>query len=110
VKCPESHTKKPDSFRKERELMDKRIFSVGLFFLSLVFVARASGQFVPQEIAQREQWEEFLLSAEIAKAEPLKQGVTKPWKLYLKKGGIEKTAAWKNVDKRLAGGARDSWK
>lgn len=90
--------------------MDKRLLGIGLFLLSLVSVARASGQFVPQEIAQREQWEEYLLSAETVRAEPLKQGVTKPWKLYLKKGDIERMAAWKNVDKRLGGGARDSWK
>jgi hypothetical protein len=94
----------------ERQAMDKRIFGIGFFLLSLVSVARASGQFLPQEIAQREQWEEYLLSAEIVRAEPLKQGVTKPWKLYLKKGDIERMAAWKNVDKRLGGGARDSWK
>jgi len=36
--------------------------------------------------------------------------VTKPWKLYLKKEGIEKKAAWKNVDEDLGGGVMDSWR
>jgi hypothetical protein len=70
----------------------------------------AGGQFAPQEIAQREQWEEFLRTAEIVKSEPVGQGVTKPWKLNLKKGDIETKAAWKNVDKSLAGGGTDSWR
>jgi hypothetical protein len=90
--------------------MYKRLFGIGLFLLSLVSVSWDSGQFTTQEIAQRDQWEEFLLSAEIVKAEPLKEGVTKPWKLYLKKGDIEKMAAWKCIDENLGGGARDNWK
>jgi hypothetical protein len=94
----------------ERQAMDQRVFGIGLFLLGLVSVAPASGQFLPQEISQRGQWEEYLLSAEIVRAEPLKQGVTKPWKLYLKKGDIERMAVWKDVDKRLGGGAKDSWK
>jgi len=94
----------------ERKAIAKRIFGIGLILLSFVSVAQVSGQFGPQEIAQREQWEEYLLSAEIVRAEPLKQGVTKPWKLYLKKGDIERMAAWKDVDTKLGGGARDSWK
>jgi hypothetical protein len=68
------------------------------------------GQFTPQEIAQRGQWEEFLKTAEIAKYEPIGEGVTAPWKLYLKNGDVEKKAAWKNIDQDLGGGARDSWK
>ena len=82
--------------------MGKKIFGIGLFLLSFVHVARASGQFLPQEIAQREQSEEYLLSAEIVKAEPLKQGVTKPWKLYLKKGDIDRIAAWKTSTRSSA--------
>jgi hypothetical protein len=94
----------------ERQTMDKRIFGIGLFLLSFVSVTRVSGQFLPQEIAQRGQWEEYMLSAEIVRAEPLKQGVTKPWKLFLKQGDVERMAAWKNIDKKLGGGVRDSWK
>lgn len=92
------------------QAMDKRMFVAGLFLMRLVTAALAGGQFVPEEIAQREKWEEFMLSAEIVGEEPLAQGVTKPWKLYLKKGDIEAMAAWKNIDKKLGGGVRDSWK
>ena len=67
------------------------------------------GQFTASEIAQREQWEDFLKTAEIVKSELIGEGVTKPWKLWLKKGTIEKKAAWKDVDKRQ-GDFVDSWK
>lgn len=90
--------------------MDKKLFGVGLILLSLVSALPLSAQFLPQEITQRDPWEQFLLEAEIVKAEPLKQGVTKPWKLYLRKGDIEGIAAWKNINKKLGGGGRDSWK
>ncbi len=54
------------------------------------------GQFTPEEIAQRQAWEEFLMSAEIVSFEDVGEGVTKPFRLHLKKGSIEKDAAWKN--------------
>jgi hypothetical protein len=54
------------------------------------------GQFTPDQIAQREAQEEFLRTAEIVKSEPLREGVTKPFKLYLLKDGVEGKAAWKN--------------
>jgi hypothetical protein len=81
--------------------------------LSLLAIGGAGfygrGQFTPSEIAQREQWEEFLKTADIVKSELIGEGVTKPWKLFLKKGTIEKTAAWKNPDKRRRDFI-DSWK
>lgn len=54
------------------------------------------GQFKPEEIAQRPQWEEFLRTAEIVRSEPAGEGVTKPFVLYLKKGDVEAKAFWKN--------------
>jgi len=78
-----------------------------LCFLALGILA--SAQFKPAEIAQREQWEQFLLTAEIVKAERLGEGVTKPWRLYLKKGDTEHTAAWKNPSGK-PDGIYDSWK
>ena len=53
-------------------------------------------QFTPGQIAQREAQEEFLMTAEILRFEPIGEGVTKPFKLYLKKGAVEAKAAWKN--------------
>jgi hypothetical protein len=89
--------------------MKKRIMTILLFvcFLAAGFPVR--GQFTPQEIAERAQWEEFLTTADIVKYERIGVGVTKPWKLYLKKGDIENKAAWKDVDKSLGGGAYDKW-
>ena len=55
-------------------------------------------QLKPQDLAQRDQWERFLATAEIIKAEPIGEGVTNPWRLLLKSGDIEHAAAWKNPD------------
>ncbi len=90
--------------------MGKKILIIQLFLCCLATGFSARGQFTPQEIAQRAQWEEFLLTADIVKYEPIGTGVTKPWRLYLKKGDIEKTAAWKDVDETLGDGASDRWK
>jgi len=90
--------------------MEEKRVVAGLLALFLLAAPSAFGQFTAEEIAQRAQWEEFLQTAEITKYELIGEGVTKPWRLYLKKGGIEKKAAWKNVDQDLGGGARDSWK
>lgn len=90
--------------------MKKRLQIINLFLLYLSADLLVHGQFRPQEIAQRRQWEEFLKMAEIVKFERIPEGVTKPWKLYLKKEGIEKKAAWKNIDKDLGGGVMDSWR
>ena len=68
-------------------------------FLSAVLFAvprPVSAQFTSAQIAQREAQEEFLRTAEIVRSEPLKEGVTKPYKLYLRKDGVEAKAAWKN--------------
>jgi hypothetical protein len=90
--------------------MKERLLIINLFLCSFSAGFLVRGQFTPQEIAQREQWEEFLKTAEIAKYETIPEGVTKPWKLYLKKEGIEKKAAWKNINRDLGGGAMDNWK
>jgi hypothetical protein len=69
-----------------------------LTFFALVFLIAPSAfsQFTAEEIAQRAQWEEFLLTAEITRWEEIGEGVTKPLKLYLKKGEVEWKACWKN--------------
>lgn len=68
----------------------------------------APAQFRPEEIAQREAQEEFLRTAEIVRSEPIGEGVTKPWKLYLKKGDVEGKAAWKNPH-GMMGGYLEGW-
>ena len=76
----------------------KRLAIVGLAALAAVTVrpVAARAQFLPEEIAQRPAQEEFLRTAEIVKAEPIGEGVTKPYKLTLRKDGVEMAAAWKN--------------
>jgi len=72
--------------------------------LVLVFAALAAGavpaaaraQFLPEEIAQRPAQEEFLRTAEIVRFEEIGEGVTKPYKLFLRKDGVELAAAWKD--------------
>ena len=88
----------------------KRVAGIFVLFLSLALTgARLSGQFKPEEIAQREQWEGFLRTAEIFKSEPIGEGVTHPWKLYLRQGAVEKKGAWKDVAEKR-GDFADSWK
>jgi hypothetical protein len=76
--------------------MKRKIFLVIPFFLFIVFCSESWAQFTPEEIAQRPEWEEFLKTAEIVKSEKIGEGVTKPDRLYLKKGDVEHKAAWKN--------------
>jgi len=67
------------------------------------------GQFTPAEIEQRAENEEFLKTAEIVRSEPVGEGVTAPWKLFLRKDGREHKAAWKNVVTQ-PGGPPDEWR
>jgi len=78
--------------------MKKTLLMISFFLFCFSLGIPIPGQFTHREISGREQWEEFLTTAEIVKFERIPKGVTKPWKLYLRKGDIEKKAAWKNVD------------
>lgn len=68
--------------------------------LSLALAAAAPiaawAQFLPEEIARRPALEECLRTAEIVRFEEIGEGVTKPYRLYLKKDDLELKAAWKN--------------
>jgi len=65
-------------------------------------------QFLPDQIAQRPAHEEFLRTAEIVRFEEIGEGVTKPYKLYLRKDGVELKAAWKNP-KGMQQGYLEGW-
>jgi len=65
--------------------------------LAALAAALAGAQYKPDEVAQRETWEKFLLTADIVKSEPVPEGVTRPWKLALKSGDVEHKAAWKGT-------------
>jgi len=75
----------------------------GIPFLLIVAVVPARAQFTAEEIAQRPYWEEFLKTAEIVRFEEIGEGVTKPFRLYLKKGDVQTKAAWKNPSGVMAG-------
>lgn len=76
--------------------MKQKSFLSMLLFLFIAQSYVAFGQFTPAEIAQREELEEFLKTAEIIKSEDIGEGVTKPLKLTLKKGDVERYGVWKN--------------
>ncbi len=63
----------------------------------------ARAQFTAEELARRPACEEFLLTAEIVRSEDIGRGVTKPIRLYLRKGDVEASAAWKNPSGWLNG-------
>jgi hypothetical protein len=95
--------------RFDGEVAMRRVVVVISLGISLVSGAGlAFSQFTPEQIAQRGAQEEFLLTAEIVRSEPIGEGVTNPFKLYLKKGDIEAKAAWKNPEGEM-GGFLEGW-
>jgi len=62
-----------------------------------------AGQFRPEETARRAEMEVFLQTADIVRFEPVGEGVTKPYRLYLKKGDVETRAFWKNPSGLMQG-------
>ena len=82
-----------------------------IFFFFIVFIGlqfQAIAQFTPEELASREKWEEFLKTAEIVGSEDIPEGVTKPIRIFLKKGEIEGSGAWKKV-KGIRQGFLEGW-
>lgn len=62
-------------------------------------------QFTPEEIAERERWEEFLGNAEVMSESQMdgRLAVTNPWVITLEKDGITERALWKNPSGRMKG-------
>jgi len=74
----------------------KRFFLSVITFVFLFAISVGYAQFTKEEIANREEIEDFLKTADIVKAEEIGEGVTKPWRLYLKKGDHDLCGCWKN--------------
>ncbi len=74
----------------------KKLVLVSSLFLLLGGASLARAQFTADEIAQRPYWEDFLKTAPIISSEEIGEGVTKPFRVTLKKGDVEAKAAWKN--------------
>lgn len=89
--------------------MNKRAFS-RIVFLAALAGPYLAAQFTPAEVARRDFWESFLSTADIVKSEDEGEGVTRPSRLYLKKGDAEARGIWKSVHKHIEGDLLDSWK
>ncbi len=83
--------------------MTRRIVFPSILLGLPLLVLPLRAQFRPEEIAQRPEMEVFLRTAEIVKSEPVGEGVTHPFRLYLKKGDQEVRAFWKNPSGMMYG-------
>jgi len=68
-------------------------------------------QFTPEEVAEREKWEEFLEIAEIIGQiqQKSREAVTEPWTLTLEKNGVTRKALWKDAEGRMKG-SMENWR
>jgi hypothetical protein len=89
--------------------MSPRAFAVGVLSLAVLALLSRTAQFTPPEIAEREDLEHFLLSADIIVSAPVGEGVTRPLRLTLRSDGVERRALWKNVT-TAPGGILDEWR
>ena len=88
--------------------MQKR-FNIFIFFIIFLgFQFNSIAQLTPEELAERGKWEDFLKTAEIVGSEDIPEGVTKPLRVFLKKGELEGSGAWKNV-KGVEQGFLEGW-
>jgi len=77
----------------------------------LSFCAAAFAQFLPEEVAERPKWEEFLKAADIVGQEQMGglEAVTNPWRLTLSKDGVTHDAIWKDIE-GMKKGFKEGWK
>ncbi|MGB3862043.1 MAG: hypothetical protein WA915_08150 [Candidatus Aminicenantaceae bacterium] len=76
--------------------MKIKVFFLSLLFLFLTQNTQINAQFNPNELAERAKWEEFLKTAEIVEYKDVGHGVTRPFRLTLKKENLEAHGVWKN--------------
>jgi len=91
--------------------MRKVITLFVILFIFLVFRSLAIAQFTPEELAERDKWEEFMQTAKVIGQEQMisRQAVTRPWKIELEKDGITNSALWKDCKGKMKG-FMESWK
>ena len=77
---------------------------------ALLSAAPAAAQFLPDDLARRAEWEDFLRTAEVVESEQItgRDAVTSPWILTLRKGDLTHRALWKNAEGRM-GGFWEGW-
>lgn len=83
------------------------VFLVIVVFTLLLF-SPLDAQFTAKELAQRPDIEELLKRATIMSSEDIGEGVTKPIRLFLKKGDVECSGCWKNP-KGMRKGYLEGW-
>jgi len=88
--------------------MKHRLIILFSLLVFLGFQHKVNAQLTPEELASREKWEEFLKTAEIVGSEDIPEGVTKPIRVFLKKGEIEGSGAWKKI-KGYREGVLEGW-
>jgi len=88
--------------------MRRKVFLTIALFILASQGYMVNGQFTSAEIAQRQEIEEFLKTAEIVSSADIPEGVTKPIRLFLKKGDVERSGAWKNP-KGVQKGHLEGW-
>lgn len=79
-----------------------------IILIILGFVVQSMAQFTSEELAERARWEELLKKGKIVKKQNLGEGVTKPKRLFLKKGEMEGSGVWKSPTSTDAG-LFDKW-
>jgi hypothetical protein len=91
--------------------MRKTIIPLSGVFIFLVFHSLAIAQFTPEQLAEREKWEEFMRTAKVTAYEQMKgrEAVTEPWKIELEKDGITHRALWKDC-RGIMRGFKENWK
>ncbi len=87
----------------------KRLLYLGLLLCFAIFSPSAAVvQLTPTELNQRENIEKWLTVGDIIGSEEIGQGVTKPFRLFLKAGELELSGAWKNPT-GMQGGFLEGW-
>jgi hypothetical protein len=82
--------------QRKKSVKESLLTALACFLLLPVIVAPV--QFTKEEITQRGKFEELLKTAEIVKAQEIGEGVTKPWRLFLKTDESEISGCWKNPE------------
>ena len=91
--------------------MRKTVILLNGVFIFLVFHSLATAQFQPEQLAERETWEEFLKTANVIGQKQIigRHAVTSPWRLELEKDGITHRALWKDC-RGIMRGFKENWK
>jgi len=87
-------------------------YTLALVLFATVLLCRPSlAQFTPDEIAQRDYWEEYLSTARIVSSRQMgeKRGITQPHVLFLEKDGLTRKAIWKPIE-GLHKGFSENWR